>query len=122
MPAQAQARSFSPKAAPVTEAPYVSHAKWAKPVPKPKKNFIPAQSWLAYNWKDRDPEMDLLHMAIAESGLTPEQIEDATEKLNHRVSRFTVMAWLWGDTKRPQNTTMTMVMLACGYDKHWVKR
>jgi hypothetical protein len=113
-------RSLTP---PGAAAPaHVSHAKWAKPVPKPKKNFIPAQSWLAYSWIDRDPEMDLVHAAIAESGMTLEQIEEETIKLGHRVSKFTLMSWVFGDTRRPQNVTLTMVMLACGYDKHWIRR
>ena len=87
-----------------------------------EKSFIPAQSWLAYNWVDRDPEMDLVQAAIAESGMTLEQIEAETIKLGHKVSKWCLMQWCFGDTKRPQNITISMVMLACGYDKHWVRR
>jgi hypothetical protein len=66
--------------------------------------------------------MDVVQAAIAESGMTLEQIEEETIKLGHKVSRYTLMAWCYGDTKRPQNITISMVMLACGYDKHWVRR
>ena len=109
---------------PVPQAPqpYVSQAKWAKPVPIPKKNFIPAQSWLAYNWIDRDPTLEFVHQAIAESGLTLEKIEELTEAHSHKVSRYTLMAWLWGDTKRPQNATISTVMAVLGWDRPWVRR
>ena len=98
-----------------------SNAKWAKPVTPPRKNFIPAQSYLSYSWKDRDPEMDLIHAAIAESGWTLEKIEAETEKAGHRVSRYTLMAWVYGDTKRPQNMTMSVVMSVLGWDKNWTR-
>lgn len=87
-----------------------------------RKNFIPEQSWLSYNWIDRDPELDLVQSAIAESGMSLEQIERETEKTGHRVSRYTLYAWCYGDTRRPQNATLTTVMAAIGWDKHWVRR
>ena len=98
---------------------YVSQAKWNKPVPKPKVNFVPAKSYLAYNWLDRDPEMDLIQAAIADSGMTLEQIERETEKHGHRVSRYTLMSWCYGDTRRPQNMTMSVVMSVLGWNKRW---
>lgn len=110
-----------PQPMPETPPKYQSQAKWAKPVKGPK-NFIPAASYLAYNWRDRDPEMDLIHAAIAESGWTLEKIEQETEKHGHRVSRYTLMAWVYGDTKRPQNMTMSVVMSVLGWNKHWVRR
>jgi hypothetical protein len=74
---------------------------------------------LSYNWLDRDPDMDLILGIIGESGLSPEDIEHETEKLGHRVSRYTIMGWLYKSVRRPQNFTMTIVALALGYTKTW---
>jgi hypothetical protein len=63
--------------------------------------------------------MDLIVGLIGESGLSPEDIEHETEKLGWKVSRFTVLNWLYGSVKRPQNYTMTIVALALGYSKTW---
>jgi hypothetical protein len=106
-------------APPPAPLPYVSQAKWNKPVPK--INFIPAQSWLGYNWLDKDPELDRIKAAIADSGWTLEQIERETEKNGHRVSKFTLMAWMYGSTKRPQNASMNNVLAAIGWSREWVK-
>jgi hypothetical protein len=56
---------------------------------------------------------------IGESGLSPEDIEYETEKLGHKVSRYTIMGWLYKSVRRPQNYTMTIVALALGYSKTW---
>lgn len=32
-----------------------SKARWAKPLPKRHKNFIPPPSWFGYQWIDKDP-------------------------------------------------------------------
>jgi hypothetical protein len=63
--------------------------------------------------------MDLLIGLIGESQLSPEDIEAETEKLGHKVSRYTIMGWLYGSVRRPQNYTMTIVALALGYTKTW---
>jgi hypothetical protein len=99
-----------------------SNAKWAKPLPKPKKNFIPNPHWLAYNWHDRDPELEFVNFAIAESGWTLEKIEHECEAHGHRVSRYTLMAWTMGATKRPMNSTMNTVMAVLGYERHWTRQ
>lgn len=96
-----------------------SKARWAKPLPRAHKNFIPAQSWLQYSWHDKDPELDFVKYAIEESGMTLEQIERETEKNGHRVSRYTLLAWYYGSTKRPQNATMNSVMAAIGWHRPW---
>lgn len=98
-----------------------SQARWAKPLPQLHKNFIPAQSWLAYSWLDKDPELDFVCAAIEQSGMTLEQIERECEKFGHRVSKYTLMAWLYKDTRRPQNVTMNTVMAICGYERPWRK-
>jgi hypothetical protein len=102
--------------------PYVSQARWAKPMPKSRRNFIPAQSWLAYNWIDKDPDLDFVLHAIEESGWTLEQIEGETEKHGHKVSRYTLLAWFYKGTKRPQNATMNTVMAVIGWERPWVQK
>ena len=117
----AQVTTNSRPANPAAEA-HRSKAKWAKPMAKPRKNFIPPQSFLAYSWTDKDPELDFVKYAIEDSGMTLEQIERETEKNNHKVSRYTLMSWYYGSTKRPQNATMNSVMAAIGWDRPWVRR
>jgi hypothetical protein len=103
-------------------AAYRSQAKWAKPLPHTHKNFIPAQSWLSYSWIDKDPDLDAVKMAIEDSGMTLEQIEQETEKVGHKVSRYTLLNWYFGETRRPQNATMSTVMAVLGWDRPWQKR
>ena len=99
-----------------------STARWAKPLPHAHANFIPAQSWLAYNWTEKDPDLDMVKYAIEMSGWTLEKIERETEANGHRVSRYTLMAWYYGETKRPQNATMNSVMAAIGWERQWTQR
>jgi hypothetical protein len=65
--------------------------------------------------------MDLIVGLIGDAGFSPEDIEDETARLGHKVSRYTIMGWLYGSVRRPQNYTMTIVALACGYQKTWGK-
>jgi hypothetical protein len=71
-----------------------------------------------FTW-DKDPELEFVTAAIRESGKTPEWIERETEKMGNKVSRYAILGWLHGGTKRPQNYTMTMVMRAIGWTKIW---
>ena len=97
--------------------PYLAQVK--RPAPR-RPNFIPSTpNYLGYNWIDKDPDMDLIVGLIGESGLSPEDIEHETEKLGHKVSRYTIMGWLYKSVRRPQNYTMTIVALALGYSKTW---
>jgi hypothetical protein len=98
-----------------------SQARWAKPLPHVHRNFIPAQSWLAYSWTDKDPEMDFVLSAIEQSGMTLEQIERETEAFGHKISRYTLMGWLYKGVRRPQNCTISTVMAVCGYERPWKK-
>lgn len=113
----------SQRSTPPTGAPaYQSNARWAKPMPKTRKNFIPAQSYLAYNWKDdRDPDMEFALFAIEESGWTLEQIEEATERHGHKVSRYCLMGWFYKGVRRPQNATLSTVMSVLGWERPWVQ-
>lgn len=99
-----------------------SKARWAKPLPHTHRNFVPAQSFLAYNWIDKDPELDFVKKCIEDSGWTLEKIEQETERNGHKVSRYTLLAWYYGSTKRPQNVTMNSVMAAIGWERHWAQR
>jgi hypothetical protein len=110
---------------PPTPAPkpiHSSKAQWAKPLPHTHANFIPAQSWLAYNWIDKDPDLDMVKYAIEESGMTLEQIEQATEAHSHKVSRYTLLNWYFGETRRPQNATISTVMAVLGWDRPWTRK
>jgi hypothetical protein len=100
---------------------YQSQARWAKPMPRAHKNFIPASSWLGYNWIDKDPELEFVLHAIEESGWTLEKIERETEAHGHKVSRYTLLAWFYKGTKRPQNATMNTVMAVIGWERPWVR-
>ena len=116
-----QASPSSKPANPSAEA-YRSNARWAKPMPKAHVNFIPAQSWLEYNWIDKDPELDFVLACIEESGMTLEQIERESEKFGHRISRYTLLAWFYKGVKRPQNATMNTVMSVIGWERPWKRR
>jgi hypothetical protein len=96
---------------------YLGRAK--QPAPK-RPNFIPSTpNYFKYQWLDRDPDMDLIVGILGESGLSPEDVENETAKLGHKVSRWTVISWLYGSVRRPQNFTMTIVAMACGWTKTW---
>jgi hypothetical protein len=92
-------------------------------MPKTRKNFIPAQSYLAYNWRDdRDPDMEFALFAIEDSGWTLEQIEEATERAGHKVSRYCLMGWFYKGVRRPQNATLSTVMAVLGWERPWTHR
>lgn len=114
--------SEAPPPPPPAAPAYVSNARWAKPMPKTRKNFIPAQSWLGYNWIDKDPDLEFALFAIEESGWTLEMIEAETEKNGHKVSRYTLLGWFYGGTRKPMNNTISTVMAAIGWDRPWVRR
>lgn len=90
-----------------------------RPIVKPGVNFIPQQSWLSYNWIDKDPELDFVVGAITQSGKSAEWIEIESEKFGHKVSRYTVLNWCYGNVKRPQNASMNTVMAVLGWTREW---
>ena len=95
-------------------------ARWAKPMPKAHKNWIPqTKGWFGYQWQDRDPEMDFVLHCIEESGHTLEWIERETEAHGHKVSRYTLLGWFYKGVKRPQNATMNTVMAVIGWHRPW---
>jgi hypothetical protein len=86
---------------------------------KTRANFIPAQSWLSYNHVDKDPELDFVCWAIESSGKSVEWIERETEKLGLKVSRYTMLNWLYGSTRNSFNSKMNTVMYVLGYHRRW---
>lgn len=99
--------------------PSPSQAQWARPMPRQHKNFIPPQSYLEYNWIDKDPDLDFVLYAIEQSGMTLEQIEYETEAHGHKVSRYTLLGWFYKGVRRPHNTTISMVMSVIGWERPW---
>ena len=95
--------------------------KAQKPAPR-RPNFIPSTpNYFGYQWIDKDPDMEFVVGILGESGMSPEDVEHETEKLGHKVSRYTIIGWLYGNVRRPQNYTMTIVALACGWSKSWAQ-
>lgn len=104
--------------------PSQSKAQWAQPLPKARKNYIPAQSYLSYNWNnavDVDPDLEFALFAIAESGWTLERIEYETEKAGHRVSRYCLLGWYYKGVRRPQNSTISTVCAVLGWERPWTR-
>jgi hypothetical protein len=122
MPALAVANdrgASAPPANPVMQN-FRSKARWAKPMPKAHKNWIPQTAgWYGYQWIDRDPELDFVLHCIEESGHTLEWIEQETERRGHKTSRWTLLAWFYKGTRQPKNVTMNNVMAAIGYERQW---
>lgn len=69
-----------------------------------------------------DPEVAYVSKCIRESGMTPEEIETKGAAINRPVSRWTVIGLLHEATKRPQNFTLTSIMMAMGYEKKWNRK
>lgn len=121
MPALSVVKTGEATAPPSTHR---SKAVWAKPMPKQRKNFIPAQNYLAYNWgtSDRDPDLDFICYAIEQSGMTLEQIEEASERMGHKVSRYCLMGWFFRGVRRPQNSTLSTVAAVIGWHRPWTQK
>lgn len=109
-------------AAPPKAAPSSYTRRDSTPLPKPRRNYIPQQSWLDYNWIDKDPDLDMVFFAVAESGMTLEMIERETEAAGHKVSRYTLYRWFYQGTRQPHNATVATVMAVLGYERPWVRR
>jgi hypothetical protein len=105
--------------------PSQSQAQWAKPQPKVRRNFIPAQSYLTYNWDsavDKDPDLEFVLFAIEQSGWSVERIEYETERAGHKISRYTLLGWFYKGVRRPQNSTISTVMSALGWERPWQQK
>lgn len=70
----------------------------------------------SYSFTDKDPVIDVLRTAVADTGLTYEQIEELSD-----VKAATLKSWFHGRTKRPQHATIMAVTRAIGYDWRLVR-
>jgi hypothetical protein len=63
-----------------------------------------------YQWVDKDPICDVLRTMIQEDGRSPSAIAGAA-----RLADATVLNILYGQTRKPQHTTVSSIYTACGY-------
>lgn len=73
---------------------------------------------------DRDPDMEWITREIDKSGLSISELLEAVLDVSDgaaHVSYGTILNWLNGTTKRPQNFTLTVVARALGYDREFRK-
>jgi len=70
----------------------------------------------SYNFRNKDPVIDLLRTAIKDSGDSHAEVADASG-----VSAQTLYNWFSGTTKRPQFATVQAVARSIGYDLMLVK-
>jgi hypothetical protein len=92
-----------------------------KPPRKNNLNLAAQPSAQGYRFIDKDPDMEVVVAAIANSGLTVEAISEMTERQGNKVSAAAMVGWMYGKTKRPQNYTLTAVMQALGYNRKWME-
>lgn len=78
----------------------------AKKAKAKKRGIITYKSYL---FKDKDPILDATRTVQANSGLSYEQIH-----ANGGATPATQRAWFYGETKRPQFTTIAATVLAMG--------
>ena len=65
----------------------------------------------SYNFRTKDPAIDLLRTAIADTGVSYARIER-----DSGVTTTTLRNWFHGKTRRPQHATVMAVARAIGYD------
>lgn len=70
----------------------------------------------SYSFIDKDPVIDRVRTLVQREGLTRKQLE-----LISGVKVSTLRGWFEGQTKRPQNATVTAVVHAMGYASRFVK-
>lgn len=97
----------------------------AKAPPKRAPNVISHSAKMkGYRYIEKDPALDIVIARIIDvvinQGRSLEWIERETEKIGRKVSVSTIIGWLYGGTKRPQNYTVESVMLALGVRKEWI--
>ncbi len=81
---------------------------------------LPAKSTMkfykSYSFKDKDPVIDEVRTAIADSGMDYPEVSERSD-----VTVTTLYNWFYGATRQPRNSTIMAVMRAIGYDRKWVK-
>lgn len=73
----------------------------------------------SYNFVDRDPALDEICRVILASGWSVERIEAETTKIGRKVSKYTLLGWLY-KVKRPQNYGMDSVCMVLGVKRQFV--
>lgn len=63
----------------------------------------------SYVFKTKDPAIDLVRTAVADSGLNRQQLADKSG-----VSTHAMWGWFNGPTRRPQFATLNAVARVCG--------
>jgi hypothetical protein len=85
----------------------------AKPPPAPVRNPAHVNRDSGYRFTDgRDPVLELVSRAVTDSGWSLKRIEDKSG-----VCAPTIRKWQNGQTKRPQNATVEMVLRTLGYTR-----
>ena len=75
-----------------------------------------------YRFIDRDPVLEEICTIITQSGKTPHEISELTAQSGGaKVAPQTIYKWLNGDTKKPQNFTVTWVGYVLGWKRGWAK-
>ena len=77
------------------------------------------------NSLDYDPIIEEICDIIHKSGKSAQEISQMTSKSTGgalKVARGTIDKWLKGDTKRPQNYTITWVLHVLGFERRVVKK
>lgn len=92
----------------------------------PRQSRLPnivshSKSMKGYRFREKDPDLDFVCAEIVDSGLTLIELEKRTAEAGHKVSRYTMLGWLYGKTMRPQHYTFCSVMSALGYENKWIK-
>ncbi|PWT75876.1 MAG: hypothetical protein C5B60_04710 [Chloroflexi bacterium] len=83
----------------------------------PRKNKIRTiRVYKSYNFRDKDPVIDQLRTAVADSGASYEDIQ-----ADSGVTTQTLKAWFHGGTRRPQFCTVQAVARVIGYDLQMVR-
>ncbi len=89
-----------------------------------KRNLAHVKRDKGYRFNDRDPVLDEICRLITDSGLPTYEISRRTKSLSKGVCSIghtTMNKWLNGETRKPQNFTITWVASALGYTRKFVK-
>jgi len=97
---------------------YMQDRNYQAKAPRRRLSNINRQS--GYRWRGCDPDMVELCKIITDSNLTPYVIRQMVIRASRNtfvISETTIVNWMKGKTKRPQNLTMTWVAYALGYER-----
>jgi hypothetical protein len=84
----------------------------AKPASGPQRRLEHVNRDRGYRFTDRDPILELVTRVITDSGWSLKRIEERCG-----VCAPTLRKWQNGETRRPQNATVDMVLRTLGYTR-----